>query len=69
MTMKIDFQEQPQAITHRVGPLLIVIGLVSVLQAAVVFPLGLSDYPEAFILLCLGGVLYLGANSRPSIVA
>ena len=69
MMMKGNYQDLPVELTHKIGPLLIALGLVSILQAAGAFPLGTSSYPEALILLCLGGMLSLGAISKSSVVA
>ena len=45
----------------RAGFFLLLIGLISLAQAAQLFPLGSAEYPTAFIATCAGGALSLEA--------
>ena len=65
----INYQQLPSYVTHRIGPLLLLIGFISIAQAAGLFPLGSAKYSSALITMALGGILTLGIVSKDSRLA
>lgn len=48
----------------RMGAFILLAGLVSLAQAANLFPIGRSEYPAALILIAIGGTLSLDSVSK-----
>ena len=49
---------------RKLGPLLLIIGLVSLAQATNILQLGAASYPEAIILTAIGGAFTLESYGR-----
>ena len=57
--LKLNALQPSDVSIFRVGILMLLIGLISLAQAAGLFPLGSSDYPVALTLIAFGGAFVL----------
>lgn len=52
----------------RIGFLLLLVGIISLAQAANLFPFGSAEYPTAFIITSIGGALALEVISNKTLI-
>lgn len=53
---------------ERIGFLLLLVGIISLAQAANLFPFGSAEYPTAFITISIGGALSLEVVSNKTLI-